>query len=86
MNSTIGLADDELDRLRLAYKQAFDEYTEATFAIHDRLRRRALPTAEAFARKRAAHSALLLVSAAIWRASREEPRDRAWITKPGRPL
>jgi hypothetical protein len=83
MTWTSGMIDDELNELRLAYKRAFDEYSEATFAIDDRIRRGALPAAEEFARKRAAHTALLNASDAVWQASRRGQQAPAWIFKSG---
>jgi hypothetical protein len=71
MNWANDLTDEELNQLRLVYKRAFNEYSEAAFAINDRIRRRALPTAEEFARKRAAHTALLDASRAVWKATRQ---------------
>jgi hypothetical protein len=71
-------ADDEVteqerNQLRLAYRRAFNEYSEASYAIDDRLRRRSLPTAQEFARRRAAHSALLDASLAVWKVC--DPSD-----------
>ena len=65
------VTDEEvLHQLRLAYTRAFNEYSEATFAIKERVRHRSLPTAAEFARKRTAHTALLDASRAVWKARR----------------
>ena len=68
------LTDEELNVLHVAYQRAFDEYSSATSAINDCVRRRMLPTAEEFARKRVAQIALLDARRALWKASRRRPR------------
>ena len=68
------LTDDDLNDLHLAYQRAFAEYSTAASAINDCVRRRVLPTAEEFARKRVAQLALLDARRALWKASRRRPR------------
>lgn len=68
------LTDEDMNELHLAYQRAFAEYSSATSAINDCVRRRMLPTAEEFARKRVAQLALLDARRALWKASRRRPR------------
>jgi hypothetical protein len=63
-------AEEDMSKLYLAYKQAFDEYSEAAFVVNDCMRRSALPTAEAFVRRRLAYVALLETSRAVSDARR----------------
>jgi hypothetical protein len=61
---------DELNALHEAYERALDEYARATTVVMDRIRRRALPSGEEFARKRVAHQTLITTRRAFWRANR----------------
>ena len=65
---------EELNELQDVYQQALDEYENATSAVMDRVRGRSLPTAEEFARKRAAQIALGDARRAFWKASRQSQR------------
>jgi hypothetical protein len=66
--------DEQLNHLHFVYRHAQDEYSEATSAIYDCIRRRTLPTAEALARKRVAQVALVDARRAFWKASRRSGR------------
>jgi hypothetical protein len=67
---TSAQTDVELNHLQLAYKRAFDEYSEAAFVINDCIRRRIVLSAEAFVRRRIAYVALLDSSRAVCEARR----------------
>jgi hypothetical protein len=61
---------EELNELHEAYQHALDEYEDATTVVIDRVRRRSMPTAEEFARKRVAQLALVDARRAFWKANR----------------
>jgi hypothetical protein len=70
------VTDEALNRVRRAYERAFDEYSEAEFAINDCVRRRVMPTGEEFARKRVAQLALLDARRAVRKATRRSGRSQ----------
>jgi hypothetical protein len=74
--------DPKLNGLQLAYKRAFDEYSEAAFVINDSIRRRIALSAEAFVRRRIAYVALLDASRAVCEARRGTPRGQQQTISP----
>jgi hypothetical protein len=68
------LTDEELSHLYVAYERALDEYSEAASAVYECTRRRSLPTAQEFARKRVAQLSLMDARRAFWKATRRTQR------------
>jgi hypothetical protein len=64
--------DEELNRLHLTYTRALDEHAEASSAVYDSIRQRALPTDQELARKSDAKIALARARRAFWRAIRQK--------------
>jgi hypothetical protein len=68
------LTEEEFNLLSLTYRQALDEYHEATSAIYECIRRRAMPTSEELDRKQLAQLALLETRRSFWKAVRRRER------------
>jgi broad specificity phosphatase PhoE len=68
------LTDEAFKQLSDTYRQALDEYDAATSVVYDSIRRRTLPTAEEFARKRDAQSTLRHRRKSFWKAVRQRSR------------